>query len=821
MKKNILSFVIILFVIVFHSLSAQEIHFTPEELEWIKMNSKNIRVGIHTYPPLIIQSDANDSYDGITIEYLHAMEKKLGIKFKIVNFHSWSDVLKNSEEKNIDIVFAAQKTPERTNYLEFTSPYIVLSNKIISRKGSGDYPSLDSLHSKKVALVEGSALYNYVKDNYPNVIIIPVKDEIIALAKLASGEVDASISEISRISYFYEKELFTNIFISGEIDFKYEFRFGVRKDYPILRSILDKTLSSITEEEKMSILAPWIKIKESRPYEKPIVRKIAISLIVVIIIIFLLNWQITLNRLVNLRTKQLMEALEKAEKANQTKTSFLSNMSHEIRTPLNGVIGFATLLEDTKLDSNQKNYTQNLIASANHLMNLINDILDFSKLQSGKMEVQLIECNLLTITQEIIRVLTPEVNQKKISIYLDFGKNVPSQVKTDPFRVRQILFNLIGNAVKFTNSGKVHIKVSTDSGMGANKLKYKFEIEDTGIGIPPTRVGDLFKEFTQIDMSSQRKYGGTGLGLVISHSLAHLLGGDIYYLPQQEGTGSIFVFEVDFEVIEKPAQIINTKPLTGLKTLIVDDTPIGRKVVHSFIDSWEMRNGQFSSGPMAIGALLEAKASGDPYQIAIIDFQMPDMNGIELAKNVRMYPELNDLCMILLSSVEFPESITEIQKAGFSAYLMKPISSNLLLSSLLDAWNLFSTREDGIVTQYLKEDKKIIPEKNLIAANTSKSPKILIVDDNEINVILLSAILKKLNIICDTAVDGYDAIEKAKQEAYDLIFMDIEMPGLDGIETLIRIKTMDAYSNKNLIVIATTAHVLEGSEEKFLSAGFN
>ncbi len=293
-------------------------------------------------------------------------------------------------------------------------------------------------------------------------------------------------------------------------------------------------------------------------------------------------------------------------------------------------------------------------------------------------------------------------------------------------------------------------------------------------------------------------------------------------MPRTEGKGSIFVFEIYLEYTLNSTEMKNINSIYGLKTLIVDDTLIGRKIVHSFVNSWEMRNGQFASGQMAIGALLEAKASGDPYQMAIIDYNMPEMNGIELARNVRKYRELDDLCMILLSSVDYPDSLNEIQKAGFSAYLVKPISGSILLNSLQNAWNLFSTKENRIVTQYFKGESVISSDNQQTEVlNSPSSLKFLIVDDNEVNVILLSAILKKQNILPDEAKDGYEALEKAKKNNYDVIFMDIEMPELDGIECFSQMKKIEAYKNRKFFTIATTAHVLEGSEEKFLNLGFD
>lgn len=510
---------------------------------------------------------------------------------------------------------------------------------------------------------------------------------------------------------------------------------------------------------------------------------------------------------------------EKAESANIAKSAFIANMSHEIRTPLNGIIGFSELLSASNLNETQQSYVKNLMISSNHLLNLINEILDFSKIQAGKMEIQKIECNILSIIEEVIETFSPIATQKNLEILLNFPMDISQEVRTDPFRLKQILLNLIGNAVKFTKKGYIYVKVYTTDSKKENFLKYYIDIEDTGIGISEDQIQNLFKEFTQLDMSSTRKFGGTGLGLAISRSLAKLLGGDILCAASQEGKGSTFRVELPLELIPTNNEQIYI-PLNNVKTLIVDDTLIGRNVIHSIITSWSMRNGQFSSGPMALGALLEAVTVNDPYQIAIIDYQMPDMNGLELGREIKKYTELNNLCLVLLTSVDFPEPLSEIEEAGFSAYLTKPISSKRLLESLLHAWNLFLSNKSGIISQYSKKiHREIMIDKSPTTSYVQKH-KILIVDDDEVNLLVLRSILKKIDLDSDIASSGEEAIQLSKEKSYDIIFFDIEMPNLSGIQTLTAIKNIPSYQNRNFVSIAATAYAFEGSREKYLSEGF-
>lgn len=386
-------FVLRLFVLIFLlislsggiSLFSQGFLLEKADREWISLHSE-IRVGIHEYPPLVFKNSSKDKYDGISIQYLQLIENLLGVKFKLIPYPAWTDVLTASERKEVDVIFAIQKTPERESFLNFTSPYLSITNMIISRKGINRY-SIDDLIGKKVAVVENSALHKYLTQNYPGINLIPVKEEVNALIMVSAYEADASIAEISRISYYFQKELFTNLTIAGPIDFKYEFRFGIRKDYLVLSEMMNKALLSIPDSTGDAIVKNWIDIEEKSIFEEWIFWQVLGGFAGFLILVSILYWNRTLNKLIQYRTRLLNEALIKAESSSRSKSEFLSSMSHELRTPLNAILGFAQLLKsdsDDPLSETQKESLDYIINSGWHLLAMINEVLQLPGLNRVK-----------------------------------------------------------------------------------------------------------------------------------------------------------------------------------------------------------------------------------------------------------------------------------------------------------------------------------------------------------------------------------------------------------------------------------------------------
>lgn len=544
------------------NIHSQEIKLSKQEKEWIIQNRKNIKLGIHEYPPLIVITKTKPLIvNGISMEYIRIIEKKLGINFKILVFDSWSDLLQKAKNKEVDVVFAIQKTAERSKYFNFTSPYIKLQNMIVVKKAIKTPNYLRYFKNKKVAVVQNSAVFDYIKTKYPKIELLAVKDELNALVKVSTGEVNASVGEISRISYYISQELFSNLTVSGSVDFQYEFRFGVNKDLPYLQSSMEESLKTISSGTHNSILEKWIKIKSESFFHKKEFWFTISFCIFSVLIVSILRWNRTLNSLVEERTTELQtalnkadsanrmkskllkvveESLDKAESANKLKSEFISNISHEIRTPMNAIIGFSEILQSQLGKDDLRYYTKSIIASGNILLKLLNDILDLSKLESGKIELENDPINSELIFEEMKFLFSNSLIEKNLQLIIDIYPHVPKTILIDSNKLRQILLNFIGNSIKFTEEGYIKIIVSGElSENEENRFDFVIKIIDTGIGIPKNEQENIFESFRQVDANDTKKYSGIGLGLTISKKLVHLMNGKLS-LHSEVGKGTTF-----------------------------------------------------------------------------------------------------------------------------------------------------------------------------------------------------------------------------------------------------------------------------------------
>lgn len=810
---------------------------TPDELAFLNQHSV-IRVnGPSPYAPFAFL-DRTGQPQGLGIDYVVLVLSMVGLQPEFQPEKPFAAVLDDIREKRLDLITFLAHAPAREAYLIYTRPYLSFPPVIITRTDGPFIAGYRDLAGRRLALQEGSVEASLLEKEGIEVIPWYVTSMVEALRAVSVGQADAYVANLATASYNIIQHGLTNLKVAAPAQRDvYDLHMAVRNDWPELASILSKALTAISREQHDALRNQWLAIRfEHGITFRDVMRWIALlGVPLLIILLLMIYWNRRLQQEITGRQKvetelqranehllqthgELQAALSAAQAANRAKSAFLAGMSHEIRTPLNSIIGFTGLLQNTSLAAEQLRHAISIYRSSEMLLTLLNDVLDFSRIESGPIELEAVEFDLLKLLDDVLGSLALPAHAKKLELLLDVHPAVPASLRGDVTRLRQILSNLISNAIKFTPAGEVAVQVELAEDH-ETEIVLQVAVRDTGIGIPEDQQPYIFDRFTQVYSDARVPSGGAGLGLAIVRELVKRMGGRID-LESRPGAGSTFRFTVRLERCPHISDAVAFSPaaLQGVRTLIAVHYDACRSLLVSRLQSWGLKTSATSDSAGALHALQEALNANRPFELAIIDQELPDRDGLALNEAIRRDFRTHDLRRVLLAPL-FPQlNLEQLRAAGWTGCLFKPPNFSELQALLI----LALTRpagSAGLLTAARPETEMALQVSPLFRGT---SPRVLLVEDESNNQQVALAHLKLLGVAADLATNGAEALRALQKIPYALVLMDLHMPLMTGLQTIQAIRRVPSpLINPAVPVVALTANVLPSVRHACLQAGMD
>lgn len=777
--------------------ASETLSLSKKELTWLSQHPQ-IRLGLDPAWEPIEYIDANGVYQGISSAFMQRLAGALGLSLEYDPKQTWADAVERARAGQVDVLPAITPSPQRAEYLNFTQPYLNFPFMIFTRKDAPMITGMSDLSGWKIAVERSYVTQEYLERDHKELQLLLTADTAEALAAVASGKAEAYVGNLTLASYLIDKLGLGNLKVAAPAPYSNDLAIGVRKDWPELIPILNKALATIDSVERRAIRQQSLAIRYDVKVDYALVWKVVAG--AALLLLLTLMWLAQMRR----QKEALARAKAEAEQANRFKSYFLANMSHEIRTPMNAIMGFSYLALQTELNTRQYHYMDKIHASAQALLGVINDILDFSRIEAGKLEIETVPFSLDEVYENLADITMIRAEEKGLELTFNHDPAVIDNLLGDPMRLGQVLANLVGNAIKFTEQGGITVSVEKERQEG-ERIWLRFSVSDSGIGIPPEQLPRLFSAFTQLDDSTTRRYGGSGLGLSICRHLVELMGGEIE-AHSEPGKGSAFIFHLPFIPVKGEVQTLKPDPdLRGLRALVVDDNPSAREILAERLSSFTFETSTAQNAEQALALLKAAEDEERPFQLVLMDWRMPGMNGVEAGRQIKHGGELKQIpAVILVTGFGREEVMHQAESVGLDGFLIKPVSPSTLFDTVIRV--LGGSRMSGGGATF-----------NEVRGYLQK--RVLLVEDNTVNQQVAREILEGMGLEVVIAENGREAVDAVKTEDYDLVLMDIQMPEMDGYEATRHIRTQP--DKKTLPIVAMTAHAMSGERERCLAAGMN